>query len=226
MLYTAYRKIRRARALASQGGIITVDDDRLTYPAIRKGVSQRKLCNFRSLEPLIRRGRQHPDRNAQRRPGDQNRRRLLRQFRPAQGVRRTHPEVGRQGAAMDILRPIDYVCIGGRIASPAGKRPGRRRVVPHVGLVSRCHAPLEEFRPSTGYRSDSRAHPLLGTCRRSFRLLPVAVHATTPRIVLARFRDKHPDRSLLCVWIGMVAIACVETLLMLHLGIWRVGMER
>ena len=38
MLYTAYRKIRQARALASQGGVITVDDDRVTYPAIRKGV--------------------------------------------------------------------------------------------------------------------------------------------------------------------------------------------
>lgn len=37
MLYTAYRKIRQARALSAKGGVITVDDDRVTYPVIRKG---------------------------------------------------------------------------------------------------------------------------------------------------------------------------------------------
>lgn len=37
MLYTAYRKIRNARALSAKGGIITVDNDRVTYPVIRKG---------------------------------------------------------------------------------------------------------------------------------------------------------------------------------------------
>ena len=37
MLYTAYRKIRQARALSAKGGVITVDNDRVTYPVIRKG---------------------------------------------------------------------------------------------------------------------------------------------------------------------------------------------
>lgn len=37
MLYTAYRKIRQARALSAKGGVITVDDERVTYPVIRKG---------------------------------------------------------------------------------------------------------------------------------------------------------------------------------------------
>ena len=37
MLYTAYRKIRQARALSAKGGVITVDNDRVTYPEIRKG---------------------------------------------------------------------------------------------------------------------------------------------------------------------------------------------
>ena len=37
MLYTAYRKIRQARALSAKGGVITVGDERVTYPAIRKG---------------------------------------------------------------------------------------------------------------------------------------------------------------------------------------------
>ena len=34
MLYTAYRKIRQARALSAKGGVITVDNDRVTYPVI------------------------------------------------------------------------------------------------------------------------------------------------------------------------------------------------
>ena len=37
MLYTAYRKIRQARALSAKGGVITVDDNQVTYPIIRKG---------------------------------------------------------------------------------------------------------------------------------------------------------------------------------------------
>ena len=37
MLYTAYRKIRHARALSAKGGVITVDDSQVTYPVIRKG---------------------------------------------------------------------------------------------------------------------------------------------------------------------------------------------
>lgn len=37
MLYSAYRKIRQARALSAKGGTITVEDDRVTYPVIRKG---------------------------------------------------------------------------------------------------------------------------------------------------------------------------------------------
>lgn len=37
MLYTAYRKIRNARVLSAKGGVITVDNDRVTYPVIRKG---------------------------------------------------------------------------------------------------------------------------------------------------------------------------------------------
>ena len=37
MLYSAYRKIRNARALSAKGGTITVDDNHVTYPAIRKG---------------------------------------------------------------------------------------------------------------------------------------------------------------------------------------------
>ncbi len=37
MLYTACRKIRQARALSAKGGVITVDNDRVTYPVIRKG---------------------------------------------------------------------------------------------------------------------------------------------------------------------------------------------
>lgn len=37
LLYTACRKIRQVRALASQGGAITVDNDQVTYPVIRKG---------------------------------------------------------------------------------------------------------------------------------------------------------------------------------------------
>lgn len=37
MLYTAYRKIRNARALSAKGGIISVDGDQVTYPVIRKG---------------------------------------------------------------------------------------------------------------------------------------------------------------------------------------------
>lgn len=41
--------------------------------------------------------------------------------------------------------------------------------------------------------------------------------------LLARFRDKHPGRSLLFIWAVLIAIVCVETLLMLHLGIWTAG---
>lgn len=37
MLYTAYRKIRNARKLSAKGGVITVDNDQVTYPVIRKG---------------------------------------------------------------------------------------------------------------------------------------------------------------------------------------------
>lgn len=37
MLYTAYRKISNARKLSAKGGVITVDNDQVTYPVIRKG---------------------------------------------------------------------------------------------------------------------------------------------------------------------------------------------
>ena len=37
MLYTAWNKIRNARALSSRGGVITVDNGQVTYPVIRKG---------------------------------------------------------------------------------------------------------------------------------------------------------------------------------------------
>ena len=37
LLYTAFRKIRQARALSAQHGVVTVDDNQVTYPVIRKG---------------------------------------------------------------------------------------------------------------------------------------------------------------------------------------------
>lgn len=48
MLYSAYRKIRQARALSAKGGVITVDDNQVTYPVIHKGEVQKE--SFRISE--------------------------------------------------------------------------------------------------------------------------------------------------------------------------------
>ena len=38
------------------------------------------------------------------------------------------------------------------------------------------------------------------------------------------FRDKHPGRSLLLVWLSIIAIACVEGVLMVHFGFWKINL--
>ncbi len=52
MLYTAYRKIRNARALSAQGGVITVDDETVTYPAIRKGQVEKESFPIAEIADL------------------------------------------------------------------------------------------------------------------------------------------------------------------------------
>ena len=52
MLYTAYRKIRNARALAAKGGTITVDDNQVTYPAISKGNNEKETFAISEISNL------------------------------------------------------------------------------------------------------------------------------------------------------------------------------
>ncbi len=40
MLFKVLKKVRRARALAAKGCVITVDGDRVTYPVIKKGAME------------------------------------------------------------------------------------------------------------------------------------------------------------------------------------------
>ena len=111
MLYTAYRKIRQARALSAKGGVITVDNDRVTYPVIRKGQVETEAFSISEISNIsydeedgiltVTLG------------GGQIRSRLLRQPRPAQGVRRAAAEVT-TGA---IVR--DPPCCGSRTTVPA-----------------------------------------------------------------------------------------------------------
>lgn len=52
MLYTAYRKIRQARALSAKGGVITVDDDQVTCPVIRKGCVEMETFAISEISSL------------------------------------------------------------------------------------------------------------------------------------------------------------------------------
>lgn len=52
MLYSAFRKIRQARALAAKGGQITVDGDCITYPIIKKGVVEEGTFTISDISAL------------------------------------------------------------------------------------------------------------------------------------------------------------------------------
>lgn len=52
MLYTAVRKIRHGRALAAKGGQITIDDERITYPSIQKGVVEDETFTISDISNL------------------------------------------------------------------------------------------------------------------------------------------------------------------------------
>lgn len=52
MLYTVYRKIRNARTLSAQGGVITVEEDRVTYPVIRKGSVEKETFSISDVSNL------------------------------------------------------------------------------------------------------------------------------------------------------------------------------
>lgn len=127
---------------------------------------------------------------------------------------------------MDILRPIDYVWSVEESHHQRGKGPRDGASLLMWGWYLDAMLPLWSFarQLDAGRAVDGVILAMLLATPFVFCRLRY-----TPRrreAILARFRNKHPGRSLLFVWIGMVAIACVETLLMLHLGIWRVGMER
>lgn len=127
---------------------------------------------------------------------------------------------------MDILRPIDYVWSVGESHHQREKGPGDGASLLMWGWYLDAMLPLWSFA-----RQLDAGRVVDGVILAMLLATPFVFCRLrhTPRrreAILARFRNKHPGRSLLFVWIGMVAIACVETLLMLHLGIWRVGMER
>ncbi len=52
MLYSAFRKIQQARALAAKGGQITVDGDRITYPIIKKGAVEEGSFSISDVSSL------------------------------------------------------------------------------------------------------------------------------------------------------------------------------
>ncbi|HIW65292.1 MAG TPA: hypothetical protein H9879_03545 [Candidatus Alistipes intestinipullorum] len=52
MLYSAYRKIRNARALSAKGSAITVDDNQVIYPTIRKGSVEKETFAISEVSNL------------------------------------------------------------------------------------------------------------------------------------------------------------------------------